>query len=388
MEELIKVILANLTSNEDFGASNPPLEAGDRISSLVLACYVESVKSRTTEEVREAFKSIPVPKSPVAVAGLAHGVGRSGVLTLKSFYIPQSMAQELDKYFAEQVTGEVEPWLVSSIKAIGITNATTFGNTIANLTSRIRSNSPPLIPASGKALLEILYVLRRSNAEAKKAAMKLSNDGSMHGVLQLGVVKAETDLIAISLGHLFIDRLNNLLNPSDHPTYGNLSAANNYLTKLLTTSDFAIVEKVALEMPGEEPFPEVLEASIEQDDSRELLKEIVRKTVELKSFDYLPTTTIVCQYGEINEVLGPRLSDVLMSALDSYNLSDNFTGDAVDKISRAFLVEARKANSKHYKPAVVGIAGRIEGFNQSVWQVVLTEELRYIVTPVSNSGVR
>jgi hypothetical protein len=365
---LIGSIIRAVTRTDTFDAANPPLEAGDRVYSLLAAAMDESSKSQSDEALGSVFREIRLPDSAPFITGVARSAA-SGSPVFSAFALGESMNASLDKYLSDLVGTEPEEWLVTTVREMNLRpNTTGFTNFVSAIETRARTNTPKTTPEIGAVLLKLLHTLRAKVPSAKKAAEKLSQDGSIHGLLEIGRSQNSTELIASCLRHLMIDRLETLEHPSNHPTYGDFNNINEYIRTLQTNpSDLALVERIAEIMEGPEPFPEILEESTSSSPKNELLRAVARKAIELHTFNFVPSELIITNFEDVHHVLGDELSDRFLRQIEAYNLSARYSGAEAERVSAEFLSRTKRLQTKQFKKVSSAVVARLESLEHPVW---------------------
>jgi hypothetical protein len=357
------------------GDSQEPTERAGRIWFQLVAAIADALPpSLARNGSNQIFSRIPIPASGLEFHfGVTAAAADSEKVAFGAF-VPAITPDD----FATGIIGlidaaDVLPILGSIVKALVAAPASiNWPPVVAALQRRLQTPAPTKSALVAYQLLNVLALLAQIGLPALRA---LSDDGSLLALLQIGMQENNADLIALSLYDRIILREGQLNGPNDHPQYGSLAEANNFITQLQTEpKDPDLIDRLARLTIADHRFSHILKAALPVEENREIYRAILRKMVELGTYNRLAPTDILVSIPRVGEILGIEKCDKLLRYFDTWEIDKHIDESKWKSIAPDFLRFNKPLGTKHYSRVVAAIIHGITGMDQENWITTLNSE--------------
>ena len=194
--------------------------------SLVEA-LIEGSRDIDRSDLARLSSAIPIYHNIEFLLGVAEQLSKSTTITLRNFEVgnpPDEVSKALIAMADQPEPPERLRAITSAfLKGPKFVNWNTYINAIKR---RLEQNSPALGAVGARRLLQLLSEISSAQKLAKDAISEMAGDGSLHGIIQVGVNEKDFELAAIAIDKLMDFKGAKWEGPAEHAQYGQLGAIN------------------------------------------------------------------------------------------------------------------------------------------------------------------
>jgi hypothetical protein len=227
---IAEAILGSLTADRDMPSA---ANSFGTAWFLLVESLIDGSRDIDRDDHVRLFSDIPIYRNIEFLLAVAEQASESQTITLRSFNVLNT-ADDVSKALIAMSEQSEPPERLRSItsaflEAPQVVNWNTYVVTIKH---RLQQNSPVLNSRGAKRLLQLLSDISNSQKLAKDAIEEMTGDGTLQGVIQLGLNEGDFELAAIAIDKLIDFKKAKWEGPAEHVHYGQLADINSTLNTL------------------------------------------------------------------------------------------------------------------------------------------------------------
>ncbi len=242
----------------------------------------------------------------------------------------------------------------------------------AYLQARLQTNSPPLTAVTAGQLLKILISLPQRFAP-NSILQRLSTDGSLAALLEIGRQANAPELMALALYEIAKSKNGDLSAP-DHPQYGSLQAYRTFIDEFRNSP--AKYEETFKQFSTQfaAEFNLLLSLALPGAPENEIYRVTFKQVVDDQAYSALDPQQVVANFGRIEEILGPELTNKFATNFAEWDIDDNLKSADWVHISPRYLSVAHELHTSHDAALVGGLKSNLASIKSEDWLKILRSE--------------